>query len=77
MNVGDRIRLSGKPACRNLGIAPDQVGIVMDVDAGHGRTSVLIHFPTVDIYTSALQESDIEILKPGGGAAARPAGRED
>lgn len=71
MNVGDRIRLSGRPACRTLGVPQDEVGVIVDIDAGHGRTAVLIHFPEVDVYTSALMDDDVEIVRSGSGAAAR------
>ncbi len=63
MNVGDRIRLASGRAHRDLlGEMQDQVGVIKSVDISRNRTSVLISFPDVDIYTSALAEEDVEII---------------
>ena len=68
MHVGDRIRLkSGNSACETLGISREQIGLVVSVDVGGMRAAVLIHFPEADIYTSALEDSGVDILSSESG----------
>ena len=63
MQVGDKVRLKPGPMCQEcLGLQPDQVGIVKEVDASPERHCVLISFQDLIVYTSALQDSDIEVV---------------
>lgn len=70
MHTGDRVRLASEPACRILGIVPGQVGIIKDVDATYPHTAVLISFPEVSVYTSALSDADVDVIAPGTQADA-------
>jgi hypothetical protein len=62
MNVGDWIKLMPKPKCQNLDVPQDQIGIIRNIDRTCERTALLISFPEVDVYTSALDETDIEVV---------------
>jgi hypothetical protein len=65
MKIGDKVRLKSKPACQDvLGLREGQVGIVRNIDATCDKTTVLISFAEVNVYTSALRDEDFEVIRP-------------